>query len=60
MKSFFSTLKSELIHHAHYQTRAEARLDIFEFIELYYNCQRRHSALGYLTPHAFEVQYFLT
>jgi len=39
---------------------AEACLDIFEFIELYYNCQRRHSALGYLTPQAFEEQYFLT
>jgi len=60
MESFFSTLKSELIHHVQFQTRAEARRAIFEFIELYYNCQRRHSALGYLTPQAFEERHFLT
>ena len=59
MESFFSTLKSELIHHVRFQTRAEARRAIFEFIELYYNCQRRHSALGYLTPQAFEERFYL-
>lgn len=53
MESFFATLKKELVHHEDYQTRAEARLSIFEYIEVYYNRQRRHSALGYQTPHQF-------
>jgi len=54
MESFFATLKSELVHHRHYRTRAEAKVDIFEYIETFYNRRRRHSALGYLSPLEFE------
>jgi putative transposase len=55
MESFFHTLKTELVHHRDYQTRDEARRDIFEFIEIFYNRQRSHSTLGYLSPAQFEV-----
>jgi transposase InsO family protein len=54
MESFFGTLKTELIHQRHYLTRLEAKTDIFEYIEVFYNRYRRHSALGYLAPVAFE------
>jgi putative transposase len=54
MESFFATLKKELIHHEDYQTRAEARASIFEYIETFYNPKRRHSSLDYLSPAAFE------
>ena len=54
MESFFGTLKRELIHHRHYRTRAEARQDIFEYIEVFYNRKRRHSSLGYLSPVQYE------
>src|SRR4051812_20700555 len=55
MESFFHTLKTELVHHRDYQTRDEARHDIFEFVEVFYNRQRSHSTLGYLSPVQFEV-----
>jgi transposase InsO family protein len=55
MESFFSRLKNELTHHRHYHTRQEARLDIFEYIEVFYNRQRLHSALGYRSPLEFET-----
>ncbi len=54
VESFFGTLKRELVHFRSYQTRREARLDIFEYIEGFYNTRRRHSALGYLSPLDFE------
>jgi putative transposase len=54
MESFFGSLKSEWVHHRHYRTRAEAKTDIFEYIELFYNRFRRHSALAYQCPVAFE------
>ena len=54
MESFFGTLKCELIHDRRYGTRAEARQDIFEYIEVFYNRQRRHSSLGYLSPVSYE------
>ncbi len=54
MESFFATLKKELIHHEDYQTRAEARASIFEYIEVFYNRVRRHSALDYLSPVEYE------
>ena len=54
MESFFGTVKSELVHHRRYHTRAEARSDIFLYIEGFYNRRRRHSALGYLSPEQFE------
>ena len=55
LESFFGTLKTELVFHQHYATRAEARLDIFEYIEVFYNRVRRHSALGYKSPINYEA-----
>jgi putative transposase len=54
MESFFASLKKELVHHENYQSRAEARASVFEYIEVFYNRVRRHSALGYLSPVAYE------
>jgi putative transposase len=53
-ESFFATLKVELVYRCQWRTRAEARSALFEYLELFYNRQRRHSALGYLSPYAFE------
>ena len=53
MESFFSTLKSECLT-GQFQTRAQARTAIFEFIEIWYNRHRLHSSLGYLSPEEFE------
>jgi putative transposase len=53
-ESFFATLKVELVHDAMWETRATARTELFDYIERFYNGQRRHSALGYLSPRAFE------
>jgi transposase InsO family protein len=55
MESFWSTLKQELIYRRHFQTRAEARHAIFEFIEVFYNRQRLHSSLNYRSPIDFET-----
>lgn len=49
-ESFFKTIKSELIQHCKFQTVQQAKLAVFEYIEVWYNKQRRHSALGYLSP----------
>ena len=54
MESFFGTLKKERVHHERYRTRAEARSSIFEYIETFYNRERIHSTLGYLSPDDFE------
>jgi transposase InsO family protein len=56
MESFWSTLKLELIYRRVFQTRAQARQEIFDYIETFYNRQRIHSALGYLSPVDFETQ----
>jgi len=56
VESFFATLKRELVHRSAWSTRAEARLDIFDYIEVFYNQTRRHSALDYLSPAVFEEQ----
>jgi len=53
-ESFFHTLKTEWIYHAHYKTRREARLAIFEYIEGFYNTERRHSSLDYQSPEEYE------
>ncbi len=55
MESFFASLKTELVHTRRFQTRQEASLAIFEYIEVFYNRQRLHSSLGYLSPVQFEV-----
>jgi len=54
MESFFASLKKELVHDADFATRAEARAAIFEYIEVFYNNQRRHSSLGYVSPAEYE------
>jgi len=54
-ESFFGTLKTELVHHEHYATRAQARASIFEYIEVFYNRRRLHSSLGYQSLEAFEA-----
>lgn len=56
VESFFATLTKELLGDHVYETRAEASRAVFEFIEIWYNRQRRHSTLGYLTPVEFEEQ----
>jgi transposase InsO family protein len=55
-ESFFATFKTELVQRRHYATHAQAKTDIFEWIECWYNRRRRHSSLGYLSPEAFEAQ----
>lgn len=54
MESFFATLKKERVHHESYETRESARQSVFEYIELFYNTRRRHSALGYISPDEYE------
>jgi putative transposase len=54
MESFFASLKKELVHGADFATRSEARAAIFEYIEVFYNNQRRHSSLGYVSPAEYE------
>ena len=55
-ESFFSTLEFELLMRNAWQTREEARLAIFRYIETWYNRRRRHSTLGYMSPAAYEAQ----
>ncbi len=55
-ESFFGSLKTELENLGRYDTRAEARREIFEYIEVFYNGIRRHSTLGYFSPREFERQ----
>ena len=55
-ESFFHTLKIEHVYDYRYKTRAEATQSIFEYIEMFYNPQRRHSALGYRSPVSFELE----
>ena len=50
MESFYATLKGELAEQRDYLTRDEARADVFQFLEGWYNKRRLHSALGYITP----------
>ena len=55
MEAFWSTLKNELVHRRNFATRAEARTALFDYIEVFYNRIRRHSALGCKSPLAFET-----
>jgi transposase InsO family protein len=54
VESFFSSLKKELVYQTQFPTRQQARSAIFEYIEVFYNRQRRHSTLGYLSPAEYE------
>ena len=54
MESFFGTVKEECFELQTYQTRAEARSSVFEYLEVFYNRQRRHSSLGYVSPVIYE------
>ena len=54
-ESFFSTLKVELVHHEHFASRPQAAAAIREYVERFYNPERRHSSLGYVSPMEFEL-----
>ena len=56
MESFFSSLKTERTARETYRTRDEAKADVFDYIERFYNAKRRHSTIGYMSPMEFEVQ----
>ena len=56
MESFFSSLKTERTARKTYRTRDQAKADVFDYIERFYNPKRRHSTLGYLSPVEFENQ----
>ncbi len=58
MESFWGTLKNELVHHRRYGTRREAIRQITEYIEIFYNRQRMQARLGYLSPAAYERQFY--
>ena len=55
MESFFSTMKTERTARRNYVTRDEARADVFDYIERFYNPRRRHSTLGQVSPNQFEM-----
>ena len=57
-ETFFSTIKLEMIYHERYRTRAQAQAAIFEYIEVYYNRQRRNAAIGYITPFEHRLRYY--
>ena len=56
MESFFATLKMELVHERRWATRQQACAELFEFIEVWYNRERLHSSLGYVSPADYEAQ----
>lgn len=58
MESFFGSLKRELVHRVRFASRQEARAALFDWIEVWYNRQRRHSSLGNVSPAAFERRYW--
>lgn len=55
-ESFFHSLKVECIHGERFGTRVQMRAIVFEYIEVDYNRQRRHSTLGYISPESFELR----
>lgn len=55
MESFWATLKTELVYHEKFETREAAKKAIFEYVEVFYNRQRRHSSIGYVSPETFEA-----
>ena len=56
MESFFHTLKVELVHRTRFETRDQARREVFAYIETYYNRQRAHSAIGHITHEQAELK----
>ena len=57
VESFWGTLKTELVHHRRYETRAEAVREIAEYIDMFYNRQRRQARLGYLSPATYTQRF---
>jgi transposase InsO family protein len=57
-ESFFKTLKSELIYHVKFNIIEQAKLAVFEYIEIWYNRKRLHSTLGYKTPDEIEQEFY--
>jgi len=57
-ESFFGNLKSEMVHHEHFATRQEAKDKLFDYIEVFYNRSRIHSATGYFAPAEYEARYY--
>lgn len=57
MESFYRTLKRKLVRDSHSENPEQAKLDIFKYIELYYNTKRMHSALNYMSPFEFQNSY---
>jgi putative transposase len=57
LESFFASLKRELVHDEYYTTREQAKVSIFEYVEVFYNRVRLHSSLGFLSPFEFERTY---
>ena len=57
-ESFFHTLKTECVNFDRYETREQAKQSIFEYVEVFYNNQRRHSTLGYVSPAEFERRFY--
>jgi putative transposase len=55
MESFFHSLKTELVMHCDYKSRDEARASLFDYMEVFYNRQRRHSTINYVAPLVFEA-----
>ena len=55
VESFFHSLKTEWVNHHRYRTREEAQNSLFDYIENFYNCKRRHSVLSYMNPHEYEL-----
>jgi Integrase core domain len=58
MESFFFSLKTERTAHKTYRTHDEAKDDVFDYIECFYNVKRRHSTIGYMSPMEFEMRYY--
>ena len=56
-ESFFGSLKTELVHNNKYKIISEARRYIFEYVEVFYNRERLHSSLGYMSPQEYEMKY---
>lgn len=59
MESFFATLKTECVYFENYRSQEEAEISIFDYTEIFYNNQRQHSYLGYVSPKVFEERYYL-